>query len=668
MSNIAQSSDIAPPASAAQGAASMLRAFFQAIPGPAAFLDLDLRYRFVNDEFLDAVALPESAVLGRPVEEVLDAETAKAYRLALPKILKGEPVRSERWLGRKAGLRAFIEESLRPFSPNGATLGVIAIERNLTEIEKRRLDQADLLVRHQRREAIHAAVVDSALDCIVVTDAEGRVVEFNPAATATFGFSREEAVGKTIAELIVPPELREAHNAGLKRFASGGPSAVLGRRVELEALCADGSRIPVELAITAVGASHEALFTAHLRDLRPARKAAAEIERQREALYQSEKLAALGSLLAGVAHELNNPLSIVIGQALMLREAAQARGGSDPQFASFAERGAKIETAANRCAKIVKTFLTMARQREAERVEVNIPELIERVLDLLSYSLRTAGVDVATKIEPGLPLIRADSDQLHQVLLNLVVNAQQALESQPAPRRISIDVSADRASEKIIFAFSDNGPGIPERIRNRVFEPFFTTKPQGVGTGIGLAVSRGLIESHGGSLTLAPPQPGVGATFVIQLPINAGEGASGLRADESESVAQAAPPRRHALVIDDEIEIAFLLVEILNRIGFDCECVANGAEAKARLRERAKPVDLILCDIRMPDCDGPAFYDWLSLEAPSLTSRIAFVTGDVLGPSAARFIARSGSPVIEKPFLPDDIRQVVELLTESSLV
>lgn len=669
MSNVAHSSPITSPASETSRDASLLRAFFQAIPGRAAFLDLQLRYRFVNDEFLDSLGLSESSALGRSVEEILDAETAKAYRLALPKIIEGEPVRSARWRERKSGARAFIEESLRPFAPNsGATLGVIAIERDITEMEQRRLGQADLIETHERREAIHAAVVNSALDCIVVTDAEGRVVEFNPAATATFGFTREEAVDRTIAELIVPPEFREAHNAGLRRFASGGSGSAIGRRIEMEAICADGSRIPVELAITAVGSSHKALFTAHLRDLRSTRKAALEIERQREALYQSEKLAALGSLLAGVAHELNNPLSIVIGQALMLREAAQERGQSDPQFAGFAERGAKIEVAANRCAKIVKTFLTMARQREAERVDVNISELIERVLDLLSYGLRTTGVEVATDIEPSLPTIRADSDQLHQVLLNLVINAQQALENQPPSRKISICVRADRANKKVVFTLADNGPGVPERIRNRVFEPFFTTKPQGVGTGIGLAVSRGLIESHGGTLTLAPAEPGVGAVFVIQLPFDSSGGAGGSLMGESDDRAPAAPPRRRALVVDDEIEIATLLVEILSRIGFDCERATSGHEAKECLRRSAKKVDIILCDIRMPDCDGPALYDWLSLEAPALTSRIAFVTGDVLGPSAARFIARSGNPVIEKPFLPDDIRQVVELLIESSAV
>jgi PAS domain S-box-containing protein len=643
---------------------AMLRALFDAIPGQAAFIDLELRYRFVNREFLDALCLPEEAVVGRSVSEILGAETAELYCAALARLEEGTPVRSERWVELKGRPRRYIEENLKPLVPDGAAMrGFVSVARDLIDAEERERTQSEWLETHKTREAIHAAVVDSALDCIVVMDAEGHIVEFNPAASATFGYSREEAIGRTVAELIVPPELRESHNAGLKRFRSGAPASVLGRRIELEAICADGSRIPVELAITAVGSGPSALFTAHLRDLRPAHEARTEIERQREALYQSEKLAALGSLLAGVAHELNNPLSIVIGQALMLREAAQARAETDKKFESFAERGAKIETAANRCARIVKTFLAMARQREAERGEVEIGELVERVLDLLAYGLRTTGIEVTTDIPARLPSLWADSDQLHQVLLNLVVNAKQAIEAQSAPRKISIVARADDAAKKLTLSVSDNGPGVPDKIRTRIFEPFFTTKPQGIGTGIGLAVSRGLIEAHGGSLALAPPQPGAGTVFVIELPVETSQPSAGAPTSDDPDAQKPIPQRgRRALIVDDEVEIASLLAEILQRQGFDCQYASSGDEAKEYLGRDGGDFDLILCDIRMPDGDGPALFDWLSAERPHMTERIAFITGDTLGPAADRFIARSGRPIIEKPFVPDDIRQIVDLL------
>ncbi len=210
------------------------------------------------------------------------------------------PQRLRRFVDDASGAR-WIEEELRPFTPGGVMQGVVCVARPLADAEQQcESDRLELLESHRTREAIHAAVVDSALDCIVVIDAQGRVVEFNPAASATFGYSREHAIGRTVAELIVPVEMREHHNSGLERFRAGGPASVIGQRVELEATCADGSRIPVELAIrVVVGSGPSALFTAHLRDLRPAREAQTQIERQREALYQNEKLAALGSLLAG---------------------------------------------------------------------------------------------------------------------------------------------------------------------------------------------------------------------------------------------------------------------------------------------------------------------------------------------------------------------------------
>ncbi|MDP3553586.1 PAS domain S-box protein [Methylocystis sp.] len=643
---------------------ALLRALFDAMPGRAAFLDVELRYRYVNREFLLALGATEDCVIGKFVDDVLGAQAASLYKAAMQNLSANAPQRLRRFVDDADGAPRWIEEELRPFTPGGVMQGVVCVARPLADAEQQcESDRLELLESHRTREAIHAAVVDSALDCIVVIDAQGRVVEFNPAASATFGYSREHAIGRTVAELIVPVEMRDHHNSGLERFRAGGPASVIGRRVELEAMCADGSRIPVELAITAVGSGPSALFTAHLRDLRPAREAQAQIEGQREALYQNEKLAALGSLLAGVAHELNNPLSIVIGQALMLREAAQSHASFDTHFEEFAERGAKIETAANRCARIVKVFLAMARQREAERGRVEIPDLVERVLELLSYGLRTAGIEVTKDVPADLPPLLADSDQLHQVLLNLVVNAKQALEAQPAPRRISIVARADQAAQTLDLHISDNGPGVPDAIRNRIFDPFFTTKPQGVGTGIGLAVSRGLIESHGGSLSLEPPQPGAGAVFAISLPIEVGIESAAV--DEHAAAATQRPiTQRRALIVDDEVEIASLLGEILRRLGFDCEIATSGDHAKQAIA--ARPADLILCDIRMPNGDGPAFYDWLSVEHPQMTNRIAFVTGDVLGPGADRFIARSGCPIIEKPFAPEDIRLVADLLCDDA--
>jgi two-component system NtrC family sensor kinase len=291
---------------------------------------------------------------------------------------------------------------------------------------------------------------------------------------------------------------------------------VLDKRIEIQGMRADGSTFPVELAITEVSLPHRRLFTAYLRDLTAARAAQAEIERHREALHQSEKLAALGSLLAGVAHELNNPLSILIGNALMLQ--TEAEGVSR----LLAERAQRIQRAAERCGRIVRSFLAMARQRKTQPRSVEVEFLIGNALGLLAYGLRAAGIEIEQTIAAALPPVFCDPDQVTQVLTNLLVNAQQALEGEPRPRRVRLGAVTDGNAIKIEVA--DNGPGIPPNLRSRVFDPFFTTKPMGVGTGIGLSVSRGIVEAHGGSLTLAPSERG--ATFLLRLPLRDADQAS----------------------------------------------------------------------------------------------------------------------------------------------
>jgi two-component system NtrC family sensor kinase len=305
----------------------------------------------------------------------------------------------------------------------------------------------------------------------------------------------------------------------------------------------------------------------------------------------------------------------------------------------------------------------MARQGKAQRQEVQLPALVEGAVELLAYGLRTGGIEIALEIPPSLPTLVADGDQLHQVLVNLIINAQQALHDTPMPRRITIGAQFDRAARELVMTVADNGPGIPDAIRTRVFDPFFTTKPTGIGTGVGLAVSRGIVEAHGGKLQLLPTQRG--ATFEIRLPL--GEGAV-LPAPADGTLVEPAKAvmRRRALVVDDEAGIAAILSEILMRDGFTCDIAGSGREART-LIERAADApryDAVLCDLHMSEEDGPTFFRWLKQARPDLAQRIAFVTGDTLGPAAGRFLAECGRPVVEKPFVPSEIRKLVATLLD----
>jgi PAS domain S-box-containing protein len=507
----------------------------------------------------------------------------------------------------------------------------------------------------QRDAVVYAAVVDSALDAVIVVDDEGRVVTMNPSAEATFGYSKDEATGRSIGELIVPDQHRQAHDAGLARYRATGVPHVLGRRVEMDARCKDGRIIPVELAITEVRLPEGRYFTANLRDLSASKAAAAEIQRQREALHQSEKLAAIGSLLAGVAHELNNPLSVVLGQATMLQE--ELAGNALLEAASA--RAKQIQAAAERCARVVRSFMAIARQHKAEKRAVAVAPLLDSAIELLAYGLRSNGVAVHRDYEIAMPEIFVDPDQLQQIVVNLIVNANQALQEVAVSRAIEIRtfVGSDGRARVVV---DDSGPGVPETIRAQIFDPFFTTKPLGAGTGIGLSISRGLAESQDGGLALVTSSLG-GAAFELTLPLASREG-SGALADEASASAGADPGTDagtlRALIVDDEVEIAKLIAEALARRGYRADLASSGSQAQA-LIAAVGDYDAMICDLRMPDMDGPALFRWIEAHHPALVDRVMFVTGDALGPAAGRFLAESARPFLEKPFTPADVVRLI---------
>jgi signal transduction histidine kinase len=239
-------------------------------------------------------------------------------------------------------------------------------------------------------------------------------------------------------------------------------------------------------------------------------RAAEQLQQQQEALYQREKLAALGSLLANVAHELNNPLGVILMHADLLRE----ESNSSSELGLVEE----IIQAAERCKRLVRNFLTLARQHKPERTTVVLNTLVTETLELLASLLRVDDITIHLALAEDLPLFRADPYQLQQVVTNLLTNAHHALRESSAPRQLTLTTRCNLARTSIIFEVADNGPGIPPEIQARIFEPFFTTKPLGVGTGLGLPLCRGIVEGHGGTLSVAS-QPSQGTTFSVELPI-----------------------------------------------------------------------------------------------------------------------------------------------------
>ena len=353
------------------------------------------------------------------------------------------------------------------------------------------LERARSEERLNESEAQLSAFIENAPIAMYLSDRNGRIVRLNREMAAVLGTEVDEALGRTAADFL-PPAVA-AESARLDALAIGG--GVHGGEIRIGDRDRYADALSVRFPVPGGEEAAERLG-GFVIDLTERKRAEAELERSREALYQNEKLSALGSLLAGVSHELNNPLSIVVAQAVMLER--QARDSE------LAERAFKIRKAADRCARIVQTFLAMARQKRPERAPVDLNAVATAALDLAEYGLRTEGIAVARAFDPALPLIAADSDQLHQIIINLVINAQHALAGQGGARTVTLTTARGPDPATVILEVADNGPGVPEAVRRRIFEPFFTTKSQGEGTGVGLSFSQGLAEAHGGRLTLMP--------------------------------------------------------------------------------------------------------------------------------------------------------------------
>jgi two-component system NtrC family sensor kinase len=521
--------------------------------------------------------------------------------------------------------------------------------------------QRDARERERRSEATKSAIVDHALAAIITTDELGRVAEWNPAATAMFGLSREAALGRPVDELIIPARLRADHAAGIARARDSGALRLAGQRLEMAGLRSDGSEFPIEmvLARTDVAGSHH--YTAFINDISARRQAQQEIERQREALRQSEKLTAMGSLLAGVAHELNNPLSIVLGRAALL----EGKAAGQNLGISLADDVRRIREAAERCGRIVRTFLNMARARPQTRQAVPLNELVRAAVELLSYSLRSGGITLELALAPDLPDLPADPDRLGQLVMNLIVNAQQALSVQPGERRLRISSGAAADGRQLWLRVADNGPGIAPELRERIFTAFFTTKGDGdgngengghKGTGLGLAVARTVAREHGGELQLETTAGG--ASFLLTLPLVAGVAP----ASAAPAPIADAPQQLRILVVDDETELAAVLREALELAGFEVATAESGLVALELLEEAR--FDAIVSDLRMPGMDGAALWRAVRERQPLLATRMLIITGDTLSPGAAEFLREAGCAVLEKPFAPAEMVAQVRALTE----
>lgn len=363
-------------------------------------------------------------------------------------------------------------------------------------------------------------------------------------------------------------------------------------------------------------------------------------------LIQSEKLSAVGEFVAGVAHELNNPLTSVVGFAELMQQSDVSE-----RHRRFLDL---IVNSAQRCHKIVQGLLSFARQHKPERKAVKLQGLIESTIGIVQYQLRTNNIEVVTQLDPGLPRVIGDSHQLQQVFLNIINNARQAIEAH-RPKG-TIRISAETTDRTVRLLFQDDGPGISAENLSRIFNPFFTTKEVGKGTGLGLSLSYGIIKEHGGSLNVES-QLGAGATFIVELPISEEGAETGTSFFKRPASAAFDGSGKKVLVVDDEELILSFIREALSANGCQLDVARDGETALARLREQH--YDVTVCDWRMPGLTGQQLYEQVRAEDASAATRFIFMTGDVMNEKTQTFLKETGNICLAKPFSVDEFRSVI---------
>jgi signal transduction histidine kinase len=511
--------------------------------------------------------------------------------------------------------------------------------------ERRRRRQAEVALERERR--LLKAVLDSVDAAIVACDAEGVGLTLVNRSAREWNRLAEGPLDPQWVDqyevLSADGQVMRPDETPLLRALRGevvrGLEVSLAGRSETRRVVASGQPI-----LDAEGGRLGAVLAMH--DVSDMKRAEEELRRQREALYQSEKLAAMGTLLASVAHELNNPLAVVLGQANLLRRDA----GGGP----LAVRADKIEKAAERCARIVANFLALARQRPPERKRVALRPLVEAALELLAYSLQLDGVEVRLELADDAPRVEADGHQLQQVLINLFTNAHHSLRETPPPRRLTVRTRFDSDRRRMVLEVADSGRGVPVELRQRIFDPFFTTKPPDRGTGLGLPLCQEIVQAHGGTMGVGEAEGG-GAQFWIELPV--GEGAPAPLERAADPVPEVVAAGRSILVVDDEPEVAEVVAESLRGQGHHVD-VALGGMAGLALIARGH-YDLILSDVKMPDLDGKALFREVRGLDPALARHFVFTTGDGLSSETQGFFEKTGVPILRKPFDLSEVQKVV---------
>jgi len=525
---------------------------------------------------------------------------------------------------------------LAPFVARGRVTGAVAIRgeagrfgtsslrllEGLVAQASIALESARLVDLHDDGRRSWQEVVDAISPALCIVDRGGRIRRANRAFADLVNVPPASLIGRPW-QAFVPPEWA----ADLQRTLDQQGA---GREAELRT----GEQTYAVTAVPISGTDRSTLVL--LFDDQTERR------RLQDQLIQSEKMSAIGQLIAGIAHDLNNPLASVVGFADFLGEVPNVPP-------ALREPLTVIREEAERASNIVKNLLSFARKQEHQRRPTALRPLLDATFVLLRNQLMAHRVEATVDVEPDLPMPDIDPNQIQQVFVNLINNAAQAIASTGRPGRVL--VRARRWLDGVAIDVVDDGPGMPETLAAQVFEPFFTTKPEGEGTGLGLSISQGILREHGGRIMLSTEE-GRGSTFTVQLPL-----ATRVPAPTPSSGTGTPTKRLRVLVVDDEPHILHYMHATLDAWGHVPVVASNGREG-LELADR-ETFDLVISDLRMPEVSGREFYEELARRHPALAARLVFSTGDTVRGDTLAFLESLDRPYLHKPFSLAELRTLL---------
>jgi two-component system cell cycle sensor histidine kinase/response regulator CckA len=574
--------------------------------------------------------------MGRQVSFLVPPDKADELAGIMQRLREGQKAEHlETVRQHRDGTRIDIALTVSPVrAADGRLVGVSKTARDIRE--RKRME-----VKLRANESRQRAILDSALDCLITIDQQGSILEFNPAAERTFGYAHAAVIGQPVAELIIPPTDRAAHDRGLARFLETGEGPILDRRIEVTALRADGTAFPVELTVTAVRGQGTHMFTAFLRDI-------TDRKRLEDQVRQAQKMDAIGQLAGGVAHDFNNLLTVITGFSELLLQRLRP---DDPTRKMVDE----IRKAGERSAGLTRQLLTFSRQ------EVVVPRVLglnQVITDLEKMLHRIIGEDVklSTALGLGLGSVQADPGQIDQVIMNLVVNARDAM---PQGGQLTIETQntvldedyvrahpAARLGPHVLLAVSDTGSGITPEVQAKIFEPFFTTKGVGKGTGLGLAVVHGIVQQSGGHIALYS-EVGIGTTFKVYLP-RVDQLAQ--RGQPGNGPGEAPRGGETVLLAEDEEAVRAMTRLILEMHGYTVMEAASGEEALRVAEQYRDTLHLLVTDVVMPGLGGRKVAEQLQVLHPE--TKVLFLSGYTDDAVIRHGILHEQVNFLQKPFSP----------------